>query len=107
MSTSYGRADAVRPSGVPSYIEERQRADRYSRVRARLLVVLALLHVAYFIVPLLPCASCRVVVPWVLWLPPMCVALVLLSLTVSIRRWVHHRRQAAHFIPLPLLEEGS
>jgi len=107
MNTSSGRADAVRPAGVPSYIDARQRADRHARVRARLLVVLALLHVAYLLVPILPCAPCRVVVPWVLWLPPLCVALVLLSLLVSIRRWVRHRRQAAHFIPLPPLAEGS
>ena len=107
MTPSSIRADGVRPTGVPSYIEARQHADRHSRFRARLLVVVALLHVAYVIVPALPCASCRAVVSLLLWLPPLVAALALLSLLVTVRRWVHRRRQAAQFIPLPPLEEGS
>lgn len=107
MTTSPLRADGVRPAGVPSYIEARQHADRHSRFRARLLVAVALLHVAYVIVPALPCASCRAVVPLLLWLPPMVAALALLSLTVTVYRWVRRRRQATQFIPLPPLEEVS
>jgi hypothetical protein len=107
MSTSSVRADGVRPPGAPSYIEARQRADRHLRVRARLLIGIALVHVAYLIVPILPCARCRTVVPWLLWLPPLCATLVLLSLIVSIRRWVWSRRQATQLIHLPPLQEGS
>ena len=107
MTTSSIRADGVRPAGVPSYIEARQRADRHSRVRARLLVVVALLHVAYVIVPVLPGALCRAVAPPLVWLPPVVAALALLSLLLTVRRWVHRRRQAAQFIPLPPLEEVS
>jgi len=107
MTMASGRAEGVRPTGVPSYIDARQRADRHSRVRARLLVVAALLHVAYVLVPVLPCTSCRTVVPLLLWLPPVVAALALLSLLVTVRRWVRRRRQAAQFIPLPPLEEVS
>ena len=105
MTPSSDRVDGVRPTGVPSYIEARQRADRHSRFQARLLLVVALLHGAYVIVPVLPCASCRVVVPLLLWLPPVCATLALISLVVTVRRWVHRRRQAAQFIPLPPVED--
>ena len=105
MTSSSTHADGVRPAGVPSSIAARQRADRVSRLRARLLVVSALLHVAYVLMPILPCAPCRVVVPWLLWLPPVCAVLVCISLHVMIHRWRARRRQATQFMPLPPLEE--
>lgn len=105
MTASSTPADGVRPVGVPSYIAARRRADRSSRLRARLLMTIALLHVAYVVVPILPCASCRAVVPWLLWLPPACAVLVCISLSVTIRHWVAQRRQATQFMHLPLLEK--
>jgi hypothetical protein len=105
MTSSSARADGVQPVSVPSSIAARQRADRSSRLRARLLMLIVLLHVAYFLVPILPCASCRAVGPWLLWLPPACVALVCISLYMMIRRWVAQRRQATQFMHLPPLEK--
>ncbi len=105
MTSASPHADGVRPAGVPSSIAARQRADRVSRLRARFLVVIALLHVAYVLMPILPCAPCRVVVPWLLWLPPACAVLACISLYMMIRRWMARRRQATQFMPLPPLEE--
>jgi hypothetical protein len=105
MTYSSTHADGVRPAGAPSYIAARQRADRVSRLRARLLVVIALLHVAYVLVPILPYTPCRAVVPWLLWLPPVCAVLVCISLCVTMRRWLARRRQATQFMPVPPLED--
>ncbi len=99
------RTEDARPAGVPSSIHARQRADRHARVRARVVVVVALLHVAYVLVPMLPCVLCRAVVPWVLWVPPLCVAVACIALYVMVRRWVARRRQATQFMPLPPGEE--
>ena len=105
MSSTLNPADGARPPGVPSYIEARQQAERYARLRARVLVVIALLHLVYFCIPVLPCASCRTVVPLFLWLPPLFVVLALLWLLASVRHWVRRRRHATRFIPLPPLED--
>lgn len=105
MTPTSARTEDVRPAGVPSSIHARQRADRHARVRARVVVVVALLHVAYVLVPILPCVSCRAVVPWLLWVPPLCVAVVFISLHVTVRRWVDRRRQATQFMPLPPVQE--
>jgi hypothetical protein len=105
MSSTLNPADGVRPSGVPSYIEARQQAERYARLRARVLVVITLLHLGYFFLPVLPCASCRAVAPLLLWLPPLFAVLALLWLLASVRRWVHRCRHATRFIPLPPLED--
>lgn len=105
MSSTLIRADGVRPPGVPSYIEARQQAERYARLRARLLVVIALLHLGYFLIPVLPCALCRAVVPLFLWLPPLFAVLALLWLWVAVRRWVRRCRHTTRFIPLPPLED--
>jgi len=107
MSRALIPADGARPTGVPSYIEARQQAEWYARLRARLLVVITLLHLGYFCIPVLPCASCRAVVPLLLWLPPLFAVLALLWLLASVRRWVRRRRYATRFIPLPPLEDEA
>jgi hypothetical protein len=70
-----------------------------------LLVVIVLLHVAYVLVPILPGTRCRAVVPWLLWLPPVCAVLVCISLYATIRRRVARRRRATQFMPLPPTED--
>ena len=107
MSRALIPADGARPPGVPSYIEARQQAERYVRLRARLLVVIVLLHFGYFFLPVLPCASCRTVVPLLLWLPPLFAVLALVWLLASVRRWVRRRRYATRFVPLPPLEDEA
>jgi len=105
MTPASTRTEDVRPAGMSSSIHARQRADRHARVRARVVVVVVLLHVAYVLVPMLPCVLCRAVVPWLLWVPPLCVAVACISLHVTIRRWVARRHHARQFMPLPPGEE--
>ena len=94
-----------RPASVPASIAARQRAARRSHLRARLLVLLATLHVVYFLVPLLPFAQTRVGVPLLLWLPPLFAVTVLVCGFLALRRCTHRRRHASQFVPLPPVEE--
>ena len=104
MTMASGRAEGVRPAGVPSYIEARQRADRTLPIpgtpaRGYRPAPWCLRHrsgppcaaVSY------RCAAVVVVLPRApRWTHIPC---------RDVRRWVHRRRQAAQFIPLPPLEE--
>ena len=99
--------DGTRPAHVPSYIDARERADRRQHLRARLLLLLAALHVGYFLAPLLPFAQVRAIVPLLLWLPPLVVVLVLSYGCAILRRCSLRRRQASPFVPIPPVEELS
>ena len=65
---------------LPSYIEEKARADRQRHLRVRLLLLLGLLHLVYFLLPLLPFAGTRAVVPALALLPPLFATSYLLML---------------------------
>ena len=99
--------DGTRPAHVPSYIDARERADRRSHLRARLLLLLAALHVVYFAAPLLPVAQARAVVPLLLWLPPLCTVLCLWYGLCTLRHWSQRRQKNTHFVPIPPAEELS
>lgn len=94
-----------RAARVPSSIAARERATRQSHLRARLLVLIVTLHGVYFLVPLLPSAQTRALLPWLLWLPPLFAVTVLVAGFLALRRWCQRRRQASQFIPLPPVEE--
>jgi len=99
--------DGTRPATVPSYIDARERADRRHHLRARLLLLVVALHLVYFIVPLLPFAQTRALLPLLLWLPPLFAVTFLFFGIFALRRWSQRRRQTAQFIPLPPVEEVS
>ena len=99
--------DGTRPANVPSYIDARERADRRYHLRARLLLLLAALHVVYFLVPVLPFAQARAIVPLLLWLPPVCTVLCLWYGLCFLRGWSQRRQQRTQFVPIPPLEEVS
>jgi hypothetical protein len=98
---------AKRPARVPSSIAAREQANRRSHLRAQLFVLLMALHLVYFLVPLLPSAQTRALLPWLLWLPPLFAVTVLVRGFVTLRRWTQQRRQASQFVPLPPVEEVS
>ena len=92
---------------LPSYIEEKARADRQRHLRVRLLLLLGLLHLVYFLLPLLPFAGTRAVVPALALLPPLFATSYLLMLLLAMRRWWRQRQQATQFVPIPPLEGVS
>lgn len=94
-----------RPTRAPSSIAARERATRQSHLRARLLVLIVMLHGVYFLVPLVPSAQTRALLPWLLWLPPLFAVTGLVFGFFVLRRWSQQRRQASQFIPLPPVEE--
>lgn len=94
-----------RPTRAPSSIAARERATRQSHLRARLLVLIVMLHGVYFLVPLVPSAQTRALLPWLLWLPPLFVLACLVYGFFVLQRWRQRRRQAAQFVPLPPVEE--
>ena len=94
-----------RSARAPSSIAARERATRRSHLRARLLVLFVTLHGVYFLVPLVPSARTRALLPWLLWLPPLFAVTVLVFGVLVLRRWTQQRRQASQFIPLPPVEE--
>lgn len=96
-----------RPASVPSSIAARERANRRSHLRARVLVLLVTLHGVYFLVPLLPVAQMRAILPWLLWLPPLFALMGLVYGFLALRRWTQQRRHASQFVPLPPVEEMS
>jgi len=97
--------DGTRPAHVPSYIDARERADRRQHLRARLLLLLAALHVVYFVAPLLPFAQVRAIVPLLLWLPPLWTVLCLVYGLRALCQWSHRRQQRPQFVPIPPVEE--
>lgn len=106
MNDTSGTAEK-RPAHVPSSIAARERATRRSHLRARVLVLLVTLHGVYFLVPVLPSAQTRALLPWLLWLPPLFAVTVLVYGFLALRHWTQQRRQASQFIPLPPVEEVS
>jgi fatty acid desaturase len=96
-----------RPVRAPSSIAARERAIRQSHRQARVLVLIVLLHGVYFLVPLLPSAQTRALLPWLLWLPPLFAVTILVSGFRALHRWTQQRRQASQFVPLPPVEEVS
>lgn len=99
--------DGTRPAHVPSYIDARERADRRQHLQARLALLLAVLHILYFLVPVLPFAHVRAAVPLLLWLPPLCTVLCLWYGLCVLRQWSHRRQQRTQFVPIPPVEELS
>lgn len=99
--------DGTRPATVPSYIDAWARADRRHHLRARLLLLIAVLHVIYFLAPLLPFPQIRAVVPLLLWLPPLVTVLCVSCGLSTLRRWSQRRHQSTQFVPIPPLEEVS
>ena len=99
--------DGTRPAHVPSYIDARERADRRQHLRVRVLLLLAALHVVYFVAPLLPVAQVRVVVPLLLWLPPLCTVLCLWYGLCTLRHCSQRRQKSTPFVPIPPVEELS
>lgn len=80
-----------RTAHVPSSIAARERAMRRSHLRARLLVLLVMLHGVYFLVPVLPVAQTRALLPWLLWLPPLFAVTVLFYGCLALRHWSQQR----------------
>jgi hypothetical protein len=101
MSTPRRTPDGTRPAEIPSYIEARERADRRQHLHARLLLLVFLLHGVYFIVPVLPFAQTRALVPVLAVLPPLFAVTFLLLLFLAVRRRWQWRRTASQFVPIP------
>jgi hypothetical protein len=99
--------DGTRPAEIPSYIEAGERADRRQHLRARLLLLVFLLHGVYFVGPVLPFARARVLVPVLAVLPPLFAVACLLTLFLAVRRRWQRRRQSSAFVPIPPFEDLS
>ena len=95
------------PELSSSYIVQHQQAERRERQRWMIGIGLVVLHLVYFLGPLLPVAAVRAWLPLFAWFPPVFALIVLVLACGRLWQWQHRRQQYRAFVPIPLPEESQ
>ena len=93
------------PERTASSIAQHQQAERRQRQLWTVGMGLIVLHMVYFLVPLLPNATVRAWFPVCAFLPPLFALVFLVCVGVWLSHWRRRRQQHDAFVPIPLPEE--